>query len=109
MTLKPPISRLYARYLSSDEKNSILQVPANDLSSEINLLRVLNSLLMKTQQSAPRDLYSRMQILRTCVILHEQLALCVRMHDRAHGSQSEVEAAIDAAFARIAEEEWKDA
>jgi hypothetical protein len=103
------LSPLYARYLSSSEKSSIRQVPADDLSSEIKLLRVLNSLLMKFQRSAPRDLYSRMQILRTCVILNEQLALCVRMHDRAHGSQSEVEAAIDATFALIAEEEWKDA
>ena len=73
-----PISPLYARYLSSGEKRSLRKVPANDTSSEINLLRVLNSLFMEFQQSAPQDLYARMQALRTCVVLNIQLVSLVR-------------------------------
>lgn len=82
------ISPLYASYLSPDEKKALRRFPVDDLSSEINLLRVLNSLLMKFQASAPPDLYSRMQILRTCVILNETLAILGRCHNREHGPQS---------------------
>jgi hypothetical protein len=73
-----PISPLYARYLSSAEKRSLRKVPASDTSSEINLLRVLNSFFMQFQQSAPQDLYARMLALRTCVVLNEQLVCLVR-------------------------------
>jgi hypothetical protein len=73
-----PISPLYARYLSSAEKRSLRKVPAHDTSSEINLLRVLNSLLMEFQHSAPQDLYARMQALRTIVLLNDQLVSLVR-------------------------------
>jgi hypothetical protein len=84
--MNPKLSRLYSRYLSSAEKISLRHVPHDDATGEINLLRVLNSLLLKFQQSSPLDLHSRMQTLRTCVILNEQLALLVRAYDRARGS-----------------------
>ena len=102
------ISSLYSRYLSSAEKRSLRQVPLDDTSSEINLLRVLNSLLLKIQRSAPKDFYSRVQALRTCVILNEQLALLVRAHERVHGPHSELEDAISSAVESLAEE-WKNA
>jgi hypothetical protein len=73
-----PISPLYARFLSPDEKRSIRKVPVENPSSEINLLRVLNAHLMQFQESAPPDLYARVQFLHTCVILNEVLATLVR-------------------------------
>jgi hypothetical protein len=99
------LSPLYARYLSSDEKSALSHVPVDDSSSEINLLHVLTAYLMKFQRSAPPDLYSRISTLRTCVILNEQLAILVRLHDRLHGPQSDLEAefneAVDQVYAEL--------
>jgi hypothetical protein len=101
--MKDPTSLtpLYARYLSVREKRSLRQVPFDDTASEINLLRVLNSLLLKFQQSAPTDLCSRMQALRTCVILNEQLALLVRAHAQALGPRSSVDAFFEEVLASL--------
>jgi hypothetical protein len=89
-----PISRLYARYLTSEEKRALRLVPVEGVSSEINLLRLLMAHFMKFQQSAPPDLASHMQALRTCTLLCEQLAILVRSHDREHGPQSEIQDAL---------------
>lgn len=101
-----PISPLYARFLTSSEKRSLKLVAFDNVSSEINLIRVLNALLMQIQQSAPPGLDSRIQALRTCVILNHQLAYLVRWHDRACGPRFDLDAEIDAALALLAEE-WK--
>ena len=85
------ISRLYARYLTSQEKRALRLVPVAGVSSEINLLRVLMAHFLKFQQSAPPDLATHMQALRTCTLLCEQLAILVRSHDREHGPQSEMD------------------
>lgn len=95
------ISPLYIRYLSSQEKYALRSVPIDDSSSEINLLRVLITYLMKFQRHAPPDLYSRIHTLRTCVILIEQLAVLVRWHDRVHGPRSDLDADMDEALAMI--------
>lgn len=75
MPRKPPrpISPLYARYYTSAEKKSLRAVPANDLSSEINLMRVLFSHSLKLQQSAPKDMTSHMQSSRTSSFLENSL------------------------------------
>ena len=86
-----PISRLYSRYLSSQEKQALRLVPVAGVSSEINLLHLLTTHFLKFQQSAPPDLASHMQALRTCTLLCEQLAILVRSHDREHGPQSEMD------------------
>ena len=95
------ISPLYIRYLSSQEKNALRSVPLDDFSSEINLLRVLITYLLKFQRQAPPDLYSRIHTLRTCVILIEQLAVLVRWHDRVHGPRSDLDADMAEALAMI--------
>jgi hypothetical protein len=94
-----PLNPLYTRYFSLREKRALRQVPFDDTASEINLLRVLNSLLLQFQQSAPTDLCSRMQALRTCVILNEQLALLVRAHHLAQGPQSGIGNLLEEALA----------
>lgn len=104
----PALTPLYSRYLSSCEKRSLRHVPPDESSSEINLLRVLNSLLLKIQQSTPKDLYSRMQALRTSVILNEQLAYLVRSRDREIAHRSELDDSIEAAIESMADD-WKDA
>ena len=104
----PTLSRLYDRYLSSPEKYSLRHFPRDDSSSEINLLRFLNSLFMKFQRSAPSDISSRIQALRTCVILNEQLAYLVRSHFAIYDPGSEIEGGIAGAVDDLAEE-WKDA
>lgn len=100
-SLSPAISRLYARYLTSDEKKSLRLVPADDVSSEINLLRMLTALFMKIQQSAPKDLSSCMQALRTCTLLCEQLAILVHFHDKEHSPLSEWNDALDEALSEV--------
>jgi hypothetical protein len=95
------ISPLYARYLTRTEKTSLRRVPLDDISSEINLLRKLTALFMKLQQTAPRDLVSCIQALRTCTLLCEQLAILVRFHDRDHGPRSEWHDILDEALAQI--------
>jgi hypothetical protein len=97
----PSISPLYLRYFTADEKRSLRIVPADDLSSEINLLRILARLYMQTQQSAPRDLASSMQALYTCTMLCEQLGVLVRTHNRLHGSHSLRDEILDEALASI--------
>ena len=87
----PPLSHLYSRYLTSGEKYALRVVPVDDLSSEINLLRGLSALFLKLQQTAPNDLASHMQALRTFTMMCAQLAILVRSHDREHGPQSEMD------------------
>jgi len=65
----PPISRLYSRYLTTEEKRLVRAVPVDSVSSEINLIRFLTALFLQFQQSAPDDLASRMQALRTFTML----------------------------------------
>jgi hypothetical protein len=96
-----PISRLYARYLTSQEKRALRLVPVAGVFSEINFLRVLTAHFMEFQQSAPPDLASHMQALRTYTLLCEQLAILVRSQDREHGPQSEIDDALDEALARL--------
>lgn len=81
---EPPrrISPLLARYLTAQEQESLRAVPATDLSGEIKLLRVLSAQFLKFQQSAPKDLYSREQALRTGLILSVQMARLVRALDQ---------------------------
>jgi hypothetical protein len=95
------ISPLYARYLSLAEKSALRSVSVDDSSSEINLLRVLITYLMKFQRSAPADLHSRIHTLRTSVVLTEQLAVLVRWHDRVHGPRSDLDADMSEALAMI--------
>lgn len=86
-----PISPLYARYFTSDEKKSLRAVPADDPSSEINLVRVLFAHFMKSQQSAPKDMASRVQILRTSFIMSEQFSKLVRAHNQEHDPHAELQ------------------
>ena len=96
-----PISPLYARYLSTEEKRSLRHVPADDISSEINLLRKLASMFMKFQQSAPSDLASCMQALRTSTVLCEQLAILARWHLRDHSPSSMVDDILTEALENV--------
>ena len=96
-----PISRLYARYLTAEEKQALRLASGEGVSSEINLLRLLMVHFMKFQQSAPPDLASHMQALRTCTLLCEQLAILVRSHDREHGPQSEIDDALAEALSEM--------
>ena len=105
MTDKPnpphPISRLYARYLTAEEKRALRLVPGEGVSSEINLLRLLTAHFMKFQQSAPPDLASHMQALRTFTLMCQQLTVLVRSHDLDHGPQSEMDELLDEALASL--------
>ena len=79
-----PLSPLYAPYFTPEEKKSLRHLSADDISSEINLLRKLTVLFMQFQGSAPGDLFSCIQALRTCTLLCEQLAILVRVQDLYH-------------------------
>jgi hypothetical protein len=94
----PPISRLYSRYFTSEEKRALRLVPIEGVSSEINLVRFLTAHFLKFQQSAPKDLASQMQALRTVALFCEQLAALVRANNRENGPQSEMEAILDEAL-----------
>lgn len=102
-TRKPshPISPLYARYLTSAEKKSLRAIPANDVSSEINLLRVISAHFMKFQQSAPKDMGSLLQNLRTSTILGEQIAKLVRAQNTEYDPLAELQAEIRQAIAEL--------
>lgn len=95
-TRKPPrpISPLYARYLTSDEKKSLRAIPVDDLSSEINLMRVLFSHLMKLQQPAPKDMDSRAQTMRTSLVLGQQFTKLIYAHNQQHDPLVESRAEI---------------
>jgi hypothetical protein len=98
------ISPLFARYLTSDEKKSLRAVPADNPASEINLLRVLSAHLMKFQQSAPKDMDSRRQALRTCLVLSEQLSKLVRAHNKEYDPRAEFHEAILQAIEELRQE-----
>lgn len=89
--LPRPISPLYARYFTSEEKKSLCAVPVNDLAGEINLLCVISAHYMEFQQSAPSDMGSRIQSLRTSSILGEQFAKLIRAHNREHNPRDEIQ------------------
>lgn len=99
-----PISPLYAHYLTSDEKKSLRAVSADNPASEINLLRVLFAHFMEFQQSAPKDTNSRMQALHTCLILSEQIAKLVHVHNKEHDPLCELEDEILKALGEIRSE-----
>ncbi len=99
-----PISPLFARYLTSDEKKSLRAVPADDLASEINLLRVLSAHFMKIQQSAPKDIDAHMQALRTCLVLSAHLSKLVRAYNKDHDPLDEIHEAISQALAELSKE-----
>ncbi len=103
-----PISPLFARYLTSDEKKSLRAVPADNPASEINLLRVLSAHFMKFQQSAPNDMDSRMQALRTCLVLSGQLSKLVRAHNKEHDPLAEAQAAFSDAISQALDEIGKE-
>ena len=96
-----PISRLYSRYLTPAEKRALRLVPSHNVSGEIHLLRFLAADFFKFQQSAPQDLASHMQALRTCTLLCEQLAVLVRACDQAHSPQSEMDDILSEAIAGL--------
>lgn len=93
MTSEEPtrlISPLLARYLTADEQESLRAVSATDLSGEVKLLRVLSAQFLKFQRSAPKDLYSREQALRTCLMLSVQMARLVRALDQTENPEDDV-------------------
>jgi hypothetical protein len=96
-----PISRLYSRYLTPQEKQALRLVPVAGVSSEINLLHLLTAHFLRFQQSAPPDLASQLQALRTFTLLCGQLAILVRSHDREHGPQSEMDEILQDALAGL--------
>lgn len=102
--LPRPISPLYARYFTSEEKKSLRAVPVNNLVSEINLLRVISAHYMEFQQSAPTDMGSRIQSLRTSSILGEQFAKLIRAHIQEHDLRDEIDDAIFQAIAMVQKE-----
>ncbi len=102
MPNKTSLSPLYTRYLTAEEKRSLRAVPMKDVSSEINLLRVLTAIFLKFQQSAPQDLASRIQTLRTCTLLCKQLAVLVQSHEEEHSPFADLDDAIHQAIAEIA-------
>jgi hypothetical protein len=77
----------------------------DDLSSEINLVRVLFAHSMKSQQSAPKDMDSRAQVLRTSLVLGEQFAKLVRVHSTAHDPLAELQDEIEEALDEL-RKEW---
>lgn len=107
MLKKPPahpISPLYARYLTSEEKKSLRSIPVDEVSSEINLLRVLSARFMNIQQSAPQDIDSHIQTLRTTIILSEQIAKLVRVHNQQHDPLAEIQDEISEALDMLRKE-----
>ena len=98
---KFPLSPIYSRYLTSEEKRAIRSVPVDDISSEINLVRGLSILFLKFQQSAPDDLASRMQALRTFTLLSAQLAILVRSIDPAHNPLGDSDAILAEALDNV--------
>ena len=102
--LPRPISPLYARYLTSEEKKSLRAIPVNDLASEINLVRVISAHSMEFQQSAPTDMRSRTQSLRTPFILGEQFAKLIRAHIQEHDPRNEFYDVIEQAWREIRKE-----
>ena len=100
-----PISPLYARYLTSDEKRALRVVVVNDPTSEINLLRVLLAHFMQFQLSAPKEMDSRAQTLRTCLVLSEQIAKLVRAYNAEHDLLVELQDLIEQALEEI-RKEW---
>jgi hypothetical protein len=98
----PPISRLYSRYLTSQEKQALRAVHSHNVSSEINLIRKLTVLFLNIQQSGPQDLDSCMQALRTYTVLSDQLAALIRLQGQDHSSWDELEDAIERASAAAA-------
>lgn len=95
------ISLLYKHYLTANERESLVAVPLDDLSSEINLLRVLLSHCMSISQSAPTDLDSRMQVLHTCRVLTQQHAKLIRAQNKEHAPLDEWEEAIWRALTEV--------
>ena len=100
------ISPLYARYLTAAEKRALRATPSGNVSSEINLVRVLLAHFMEIQQSSPSDFFSRIQGLRTCLLMVEQLGVLVQSHDRDHSAFDELEAAIEKAVEEM-QPYWK--
>jgi hypothetical protein len=98
---KSSISPLYSRYLTAEEKRALQLVPVDDVSSEINLLRILTAIYLKVQQTAPSDLASRIQALRTFTLMCHQLAILISSVDRAHSPLGEVDDALSEALKNI--------
>lgn len=104
MTLKPPsrpIASIYARYFTPIELESLRAVPADDPLSEINLLRVLAARFMEFQQSAPQDVESQMQGLRTLLVLGGEIARLSSAHNREHDPLDELAQDILEAIASL--------
>jgi hypothetical protein len=93
-----PISPLFSSYLTSDERKKVRAVSVTDCSSEINLLRVLNARFMEMQSSAPINLKTSIQTLRTHVILSEQLAKLIRVSNLENDPLAELEKGISEAL-----------
>ena len=62
------------------------------------MVRFLTVQFMQVQQSAPSDLISRMQALRTCTMLFQQLAVLVRACARSRDPQGEMDEILDQAL-----------
>jgi len=106
-TRKPsrPTSPLYARYLTSEERKALRAVPVDDLSSEIKLMHMVFAHFMKSQQSAPKDMDSQTQALRTSRVLGEQFAKLVRAQNTGHDPLAELQEQISQALEEI-RKEW---
>ena len=98
------ISPLYARHLNPGEKKALRAFPAGDVSSEINLLRVLHASLLAPQSSVPVDLKSGQQTLQTSLILGEALARLIRVHSVDHDPLAELRDEIEQAVEELRNE-----
>ncbi len=96
-----PISPLYARYFTSEEKKSLRAVPVDDLASEINLVRVVFAHFMKSLQSAPKDIECLTLVLRTSLVLGEQFARLVRAQNARQDPLAELQGDIEQALRQV--------
>lgn len=100
-TRKPshPISPLYARYLTSAEKKSLRAIPANDVSSEINLVRICLARYFESYgNSLPADLKSQVSALHVTGAAASMIAGLVRTQNKAHNPGTELSRAIEEAI-----------
>jgi len=91
--------RLYRKHFTSAEELRLAAIPENDVSSEINLLRIWLARYIESHgNSLPADLKTRISALHVTGEAASMIATLIRTQIKAHNPDTELRRAIEEAM-----------
>jgi hypothetical protein len=94
---------LYRKYFTPAERRALAATPENDVTGEVNLLRIMLLRFLAAGAGAPppADLKSHLESLRVTSVGAAMIACLIRTQARAGGLLTDLDRALDEALAGV--------